>query len=232
MKGVPYVFDAPINTSGAALKWYLDNLGEKERQQALALGKNVYTYYNESVLNAPAGSNGTIFFPYLLGERAPLWNSHARGMFIGMSLDTTHEDMGRAVMEGTAFALRHVIETIKASGGKAEVLRITGGGAKSHTWSMIKASMLKIPVQILDERSGDVPFGDALIAGQATGIFGEMTETVSSMIGVKEVIDPIDEWAKVYDKLYPYYIEMYQDLDKDFVRLRNTWNEISGQKRL
>ena len=227
ISGVPYVFDAPINTSGAALKWYLDALGEIDREKAAALNKNVYDYINEVAENVSAGSNGVMFFPYLLGERAPLWNSHARGMFIGMSLDTKHEDMTRAVFEGTAFALRHVVETVKASGGKVESLRITGGGSKSRTWSKIKASMLRVPVLTLDEKSGDVPFGDTLIAGNAVGVFPDLTKTISELITVREVIQPVDEWADIYDKLYPFYIDLYEALDKDLLRLRNRWIEIN-----
>ncbi len=226
IKGVPYVFDAPINTSGAALKWYLEALGEIDRERADALNKNVYNYINEVAEGVSAGSNGVMFFPYLLGERAPLWNSHARGMFIGMSLDTKHEDFTRAVFEGTAFALRHVIETIKAAGGTLNSLRITGGGAKSRTWSKIKASMLRVPVKILDEKSGDVPFGDTLIAGQAVGVFPDLTKTINELITVREVIQPVDEWADIYDKLYPFYIDLYEALDKDLLRLRNRWIEL------
>ncbi|MBQ9065121.1 MAG: carbohydrate kinase [Blautia sp.] len=225
--GVPYIFDGPITTSGASIKWYLDTLGQPEIDKAAALGKDVYTYLNEVALEVPAGSNGTMFFPYLMGERAPLWNSHAKGMFIGMSLDTTRADMLRSIFEGTAFAVRHVIETVKASGGKAESLRITGGGAKSRTWSMIKASILNIPVMILDERSGDVPFGDALIAGLASGVYTDITKTIEKLVHVKEIIQPVESWSAVYDKLYPYYIDMYQDLDKDLLRYRNTWLELS-----
>ncbi len=231
VKGVPYIFDALINTSGAALKWYIGAMGEHDVQEAKKQGKDVYTYINEAAMNVPAGSNGTMFFPYLLGERAPLWNSHARGMFIGMSMSTRHEDFLRAVFEGTAFALRHVVETIKASGGTIDCLRITGGGSKSRTWSRIKASMLKVPVMILDDRSGDVPFGDALIAGQATGVFTDMTQTIKSMIGIKEVIEPTPEWSEIYDRLYPYYTQIYQDLDKDLLRLRNTWMEIEKTQK-
>ena len=227
IKGVPYVFDAPINTSGAALKWYLESLGEIDREKAAALNKNVYNYINEVAEEVPAGSNGVMFFPYLLGERAPLWNSHARGMFIGMSLDTKHEDFTRSVFEGTAFALRHVAETIKLAGGKIESLRITGGGSKSRTWSKIKASMLRVPVLILDERSGDVPFGDTLIAGNAVGVFPDLTKTINELITVKEVIEPVEEWADIYDKLYPFYIDLYEALDKDLLRLRNRWIEIN-----
>lgn len=220
--GMPYVFDAPINTSGAALKWYLDTFGQPEKDYAAAHGMNVYDHINQLALNAPPGSSGVLFFPYLLGERAPLWNSHARGMFIGMSLDTTRDDMIRSVFEGTAFALRHVMDTIKAAGGEAKSLRITGGGAKSRTWSKIKASMLHMPVHILDDKSGDVPFGDALIVGHSIGVFSNLTESIDKLIQVKEVIQPDEKWMTVYDQLYPYYLNMYEHLDKDLVELRKT----------
>lgn len=228
--GMPFVFDAPINTSGAALKWYLDTFGLPEKVYADAHNINIYTHLNEIALkDSVPGSHGVLFFPYLLGERAPLWNSHARGMFIGMSLDTARADMARSVFEGTAFALRHVMETIKAAGGKANCLRITGGGAKSRTWSIIKASMLRIPVYILDEKSGDVPFGDALIAGHAVGVFSDLKKSINQLIQVKEIIAPNEEWAAIYDQLYPYYLNMYQHLDDDFKQLKDTMLQINGK---
>ena len=227
INGIPYVFDAPISTTGAALRWYLNAMGEIDRQEAEARGKNVYTYINEVADQVPAGSNGVMFFPYLMGERAPLWNSHARGMFIGMSLSTKHEDFTRAVFEGTAYAVRHVIETIKMSGGTVDSLRITGGGAKSRTWSKIKASMLRVPILVLDEKSGDVPFGDTLIAGQATGVFPDLAKVTRELVTINEVIQPDEAWADRYDQLYPFYVDLYQALDKDLLRLRNKWLELN-----
>ena len=212
---MPYVFDAPISASGASLKWYLDTLGQQEKEYAGLNNISVFEHLNRLAADVIPGSNGLIFFPYLYGERAPLWNSHAKGMFIGISRDTTREEMIRSIFEGTAFALRHVMETIKDAGGQATSLRITGGGAKSRTWSQIKASMLRMPIYILDERSGDVPFGDALIAGNAVGVFPDLTEAMSRLIQVKEVIEPNEEWADVYDKMYPFYISMYKNLDAD-----------------
>ena len=91
-----------------------------------------------------------------------MWNEYARGMFIGMGMGMKRCELVRSVFEGPAYALRHVMETVKASGAKANVLRICGGGAKSRTWSQIKASMLKMPVYLLDEKSGDVPAGQPL----------------------------------------------------------------------
>lgn len=225
--GMPYFFNAPINTSGASLKWYLTSLGQEEARYAEEHGLNVFDYLNQLALEAPAGSGGLIYFPYMLGERAPLWNSHAKGMFIGMSLDTQRKHIVRSVFEGTAFAVRHVMDTIKAAGGQANCLRITGGGSKSRTWCQIKASMLHMPVYILDEKTGDVPFGDALIAGHAVGLYPDFSRCVRELVQVKEVIEPVEEWANVYDKLYPYYLDMYRHLDGDLRSLKETMDTLS-----
>ncbi len=220
--GMPWVYDAPIQTSGAALKWFIETMAGEERAYAEAHDKNIYTYLNELALKSVPGSNGIFFFPYLLGERAPLWNEYARGMFIGMGMDMKRADLVRSVFEGTAYALRHVIETVRAFGGKAEVLRICGGGAKSRTWSQIKSSMLRMPVYLLEEESGDVPVGDALIVGRKMGVFSNLTEAVKKVVKVKEVIQPNEEWADAYDKLYPYYVKMYKHLDQDLKSLKDT----------
>ena len=112
------------------------------------------------------------------------------------------------------------METVKASGAKAKVLRICGGGAKSRTWSQIKASMLHMPVYLLDEKSGDVPVGDALIVGHKVGVFPDLTKAVEQIVKVNEIIQPVDEWVEAYDRLYPFYVDMYQHLDGDLKRLK------------
>lgn len=222
ISGMPWIFDAPIQSSGAALKWFIETMAGEERAYAEAHGINIYTYLNELALESRPGAGGILFFPYLLGERAPLWNDYARGMFIGLNMNMKRSDLVRSVFEGTAFALRHVIETVKESGGVAKVLRICGGGAKSRTWSQIKASMLNMPVYVLDEKSGDVPVGDALIAGNRVGVFPSLKEAAETIVKVQEVIEPIPEWVEAYNKLYPYYVEMYRHLDGDLKRLRDT----------
>lgn len=219
--GIPWVFDAPITTTGASVKWYIEKLAGEERAYCAANDINIFNYLNELALKAKPGCDKVIFFPYLMGERAPLWNDHARGMFIGLSMVTTRSDLIRSVFEGTAFALRHVIETVRESGGKADTLRVCGGGSKSRSWNMIKASVLNMPVYVLDESSGDVPVGDCLIAGHKVGLFPDLEEASKRIIKVKEVIQPDPEWVKVYDKLYPLYVSMYEHLDSDLVQLQS-----------
>ena len=224
--GMPWVFDAPIQTSGAALKWFIETLAAEEREYAEAHDLNIYTYLNELALQSEPGAGGLFFFPYLLGERAPIWNEYARGMFIGMGMNMKRSDLIRSVFEGTAYALRHVMETVKEAGAKANVLRICGGGAKSRTWSQIKASMLKMPVYLLDEKSGDVPVGDALIVGHKVGVFPDLTKAAENIVKVNEIIQPVDKWVEVYDKLYPYYVDLYESLDRDLKSLKNTVDKI------
>lgn len=218
--GIPWIFDAPIQTSGAALKWFIDSYAINEKIMCEQNKTNIYNYLNERALETSPGSNGLFFFPYLLGERAPLWNDYARGMFIGLSMDTSKDDLIRSVFEGTAYALRHVVETVKESGGRCDALRICGGGAKSKTWSKIKASMLHCPVYLLNEESGDVPVGDVLIVGHKLGIFPDLTKAVESIVKVDEVIEPDPEWEEIYDILYPYFVSMYNSLDPNLRALR------------
>lgn len=224
--GMPWIFDAPIQTSGAALKWFIEKMAAEEVTYAKEQNLNIYTYLNELALESKPGAGGLFFFPYLLGERAPLWNEYARGMFIGMGMDMKRSDLVRAVFEGTAFALRHVIETVKEAGATAELLRICGGGAKSRTWCQIKASMLNMPVYVMDDKSGDVPVGDALIVGHKLGVFPELTKAAEKIVKVNEIIEPVEEWVEAYDKLYPYYVEMYKHLDTDLKSLKNTVDQL------
>ncbi len=224
IEGMPWIFDAPIQTSGGAINWFINKMAMVEKEYCDQNNINIYDYLNEMALEAEAGSGGLMFFPYLLGERAPIWNEYAQGMFIGLNMSLDRKQLVRSVFEGTSFALRHVVETIRSSGGKCDSLRICGGGAKSRTWAMIKASMLHCPVKILDEKSGDVPVGDALLAGNKLGVFPNLTEVINKVIRIKEVIEPNEEWMRVYDRMYPFYVSFYQSLDQELKQYKNVVN--------
>jgi len=214
IEGIPYVFNAPITATGSSVKWYLRHFGLYEEQIEKEEGIKIYDTLNREVLESPPGSGGAMFFPYLMGERAPLWNNHAKGMFIGLSMSTTRKDMIRAIFEGTAYALKSVIDEFKRNGTEVNSLRVVGGGALSESWLKIKASILNVPVYVLDEKTGDVPFGDALIAGLAVGVYHNLTETIKKIIQVKKVIQPDKEWVEVYEKRYPFFRRFYSVLDE------------------
>lgn len=226
IKAMPWVYDAPITTTGAAIKWYIDTLGAEECAYAKANDLNIYDYLNELALESKPGSNGLIFYPYLLGERAPIWDDAVRGMYIGLSMATTHADMIRSIFEGTAFAMRHVIETIGESGAKVNSLRICGGGAKSKTWAKIKASMLNVPVFLVDDNCGDVPVGDALIVGHRVGVFPDLSKAIQNIIKISEIIEPDPEWVKVYDQLYPIYRKIFENVHDNMRQVTRVCAEI------
>ncbi len=101
-----------ISTTGASLKWYKDNLYKDDRKDKASEDIS-FELMNQKACLAVAGSDGLIFLPYMAGERSPIWDSYARGVFFGLNLNTGKEEMIRSIMEGTAFGLRHNIEEAK-----------------------------------------------------------------------------------------------------------------------
>ena len=90
--------------------------------------------------------------------------------------------------------------------------------------------MLRVPVYLLDSSSGDVPMGDALLVGHKVGVFPDFAKAAESIIKVREVIQPVQQWADIYDERYPYYVELYQKLDESLKNLRETVESMDKDK--
>lgn len=118
---------------GASVNWFAQNLGGMKDGVLTNQGDDVFEKLSAEAEKSPAGANGLIFLPYLNGERSPIWDAKARGMYFGLKLKTTHADMIRAVMEGVGFALRHNLETASETGISIHELRPMGGAAHSVT---------------------------------------------------------------------------------------------------
>lgn len=112
-------------------KWWMDEI----------LKTTEYAREQEKIKNL--GENRVFFLPYLMGERSPHNDPDARAMFLGMSMDTTREDMTQAVLEGVAFGLRDSLEVARSLGIRIERSKICGGGAKSPLWKKILGSRFK-----------------------------------------------------------------------------------------
>jgi len=225
---VPYTLIAPINSAGASLKWYINTykdyielIGEKNKEN------NLYDVLNKIAQKSPAGSGGLYFFPYLSGERAPFWNSYVKGMFIGLTAASSHENIVRSIYEGTSFALRSVVEEAYREGAVINRIRSSGGGANSDIWLKIRASMLNKPLEV-SLGMGGAPMGDAIVAGYGVGLYKDFVKAVEAFQHVDKVVDPVDEWVKVYDDMYPIYISMINHLDNDLQMLE----EVVGNHKL
>ncbi len=194
---------AAMVASGASLRW-IETVTEGSIDRLLA-----------EAATAPAGSDGVVFLPYMMGERSPLWHTNARGVFFGLSLATPRAALVRAVLEGTAFALRHNAEVAAAAGIELREIRSVGGGTRSDLWNQIKADVLGVPV-LLPEASTAAPFGDAFLAGLGVGLIADPYRALRDMVKIRRRYAPNAARRERYDEVYQVYRRIYEHLREDF----------------
>ena len=159
---------------------------------------------------------GSVYFlPYLMGERSPHNDPNARGVFLGMSRDTTRAHMTRAVYEGVTFALRDCVEVARSMGIPLSRVRLCGGGAVSPAWQQMTANILNLTVEIPEQLQGP-SLGAALLAAKADGVFLTLEEAARKMATVKQVLHPDPEAVARYEKKYQRFREIYQALKHVF----------------
>ena len=154
------------------------------------------------------GENHVFFLPYLMGERSPHNDPDARGVFFGMSMDTSRADMTQAVLEGVAFALRDSLEVAKSLGIKIERTKICGGGAKSPLWKKIIANVMNIKVDVLEVEEGP-SLGGAMLAAVGCGVYPDVETAGRKLAKVVDTVEPEPELAAKYEKRYQKFKELY-----------------------
>ena len=192
-----------MSTGGASVKWFCDDLLHCSPDQMTAWAEE-----------AEAGSGGTVFLPYLQGERTPWWDPKARAVFYGVTLGTHREHMCRSVFEGVAFAWRQIISLLEQEYGfRAEELTTVGGGSANRLWNQIKASVLSLPVRVVDFAE-TASLGAALAAGIGTGILsdGEDARSAAERLLRSEVVDPVPAWVDTYEEVFALYDSLYPTL--------------------
>lgn len=204
--------------SGGALRWVRDQLGGEERRAAAATGRDPFDLLTELAAASPPGANRLIFLPYLYGERSPIWDSRARGVFFGLSQATTKADMVRAVLEGTAYGLRHNVESAAAGGFPLARLACVGGGTRSALWNQIKADVLQQTLTVPAAATG-APFGDAVLAAVGVELHKDFATAVAAMCAAGEVYTPNAELAPLYDAGYALYCRLYPALRESYQQL-------------
>ena len=175
-----------------------------------ALGADLRTLDEEGGRWAP-GVEGLLFAPYLAGERTPHADPAARGAFTGLSLRHDRGALWRAMLEGVAYGLRDSLELLRALGVRAEVGRVSGGGARSTLWLRIVASVLGLPLERTESEEGSA-FGAALLAGVKAGVFADAADAAARCVRVRERVEPDAEWTPVYDEQYARFRALYPAL--------------------
>ena len=161
------------------------------------------------------GENNVFFLPYLMGERSPHNNPDARGVFFGMSMDTTRADMTQAVLEGVAFALRDSLEVARSLGIPIERTRICGGGAKSPLWKKIIANVMNLKVDVLENEEGPA-MGGAMLAAVGCGAYPDVETIGKKLAKVVDTVEPDAELAEKYEEKYQKFRTLYPAMKELF----------------
>jgi xylulokinase len=208
-----------INGVGSSLRWVRDTFGQAEQLAADADGRNVYGLLTAQAKLAPPGSKGLVFLPYISGERTPIWDPYARGVFFGVTLGHTRSDFLRSVLEGAAFAIRQVIGILEADAGMdIQQLRIGGAAAASDVWMQIIADVLGKKVVSLTHAHTEV-LGAALVAAIGVGAYPDVTAALAQVVETGRVYRPNERAHAAYDELFPIYEELYPSVAPYFRRL-------------
>jgi xylulokinase len=208
-----------INGAGSSLRWMRDTFGHAEQTVADLTGQDVYDLLAAQAALAPPGSKGLIFLPYIAGERTPIWNPYARGVFFGVTLGHRRNEILRSVLEGAAFAIRHVVEILEHERGlEIPELRIGGGAAASCVWNQIIADVLGKTVLSLTQAHTEVQ-GAAVLAGVGIGACADYGTSLKRVAAVDRAYVPDPSAHAAYDSLFPIYKELYLDVEGYFERL-------------
>lgn len=201
---------------GGVMRWLEKEFGAYERLTGKESGKSSLDLYNELAGAVAPGSGGMVFLPYMAGERSPIWDPKAKGVYYGLDFSKSKGHFIRAAMEGVAFALRHNLDIAEGIGAKADVLRAMGGSANSLLWTQIKADVTGKPI-IVPASDTATTLGAAILAGVGTGIYRDFDEAVSLTVRTRRRHEPDPQNREIYEKNYHIYLRLYEQL-KDLMQ--------------
>ena len=209
-----------MQSGGGAYQWLKQRLGKYETAAAAGEGKSPYQLIDQEAAKSPAGSNGVIFLPYLLGERAPRWNPNATAAWLGLKMENQRSDIFRSVMEGVTLNLNIILESFRGSVPIDELL-IVGGGAKGRVWCQMMADVfnarIKIPA-LLEEATS---MGAAVTGGVGAGIFKDFT-AIDQMLEIRQELTPDPAAAAAYGPVKETFEACYQALLPVYERIAKT----------
>ena len=201
-------FGGGLATSGAATTWFRNQFGRDLLKAEAETGKNAYAALAMEAASSPPGANGLLMLPYLSGERTPIFDPKARGIFAGLSLSHTRGDMYRAVLEGTAYAIRMNIEAMRKAGADLDHVIAVGGGTKNYLWLQIVSDVCGIS-QIVPEQTIGACYGDAFLAGLAVGAVERIEILNRVWVKNKKVVKPDATNKQLYDQHYQLFGALY-----------------------
>jgi xylulokinase len=213
-----WLLENPGFVSGGNLRWWRDQFGSEERSAEARGEGDAYDLLSRGAADVPVGADGLVFLPCMQGAMAPEWNGAARGVLYGLTLAHSRAHLTRAVLEGSAFALRDILEAMVAAGLDVRRLTIVGGGAKGALWRQIKADVTGLPVRVPTSVETTAT-GAAILAAVGSGVHDSVAEAVKAFVAYQpEEHQPDPERHQAYEEPYRRYREVYFALKPVFGR--------------
>jgi xylulokinase len=202
-----FAFTGGMSMAGSLTTWFRDQFAQKEMEQEKKGRGNAYTALAAEASAAPIGSKGLIALPYFEGERTPLHDPKAKGVWFGLSLKHTRGDLYRAILEGVAFGIRHNLEVMADEGVRPKRILVAGGGIRNPLWMRIVADVCNVELAIPDQQNG-ASYGDAFLAAVGTGLFTSLSE-IGQWVKTKEILRPDLENHARYELYYKIFRDLY-----------------------
>lgn len=207
-----YLTVAPMSSVGSSLGWFKDEFCREEQRKAARLRQDVFKVLSQLAKTSPPGANGIIFLPYLAGERAPVWDPYAKGLFFGISLRSKKGDFIRAILESAGYGTRWNISVMEEiTGTKFKEIISTGGQTKSRFWCQLKSDITRKRYTI-HEVGETGTLGAAILAGKGLGV----EVTIEKKPFRKFHPHPAGNKRRTYDRNYELYKKLYFDLKPVF----------------
>ncbi|WP_295764237.1 FGGY-family carbohydrate kinase [uncultured Oscillibacter sp.] len=183
-----YAPNGTMQSAGAAYNWLKQQVARYETDQGRRESRSPYDFINAEVEQSPIGSNGVVFLPYLMGERAPRWNPDATAAWLGLKMEDRRCDLFRSVLEGITMNLNVILECLRKSIDIQEIL-VIGGGAKGPVWRQMMADIYGAKITVPTQLEEATSMGAAVTGGVGTGIFKDFT-AIDRMLEINAVVEP------------------------------------------
>jgi gluconokinase len=207
-----YVSGGPINNGGVLLKWYAENFLDRE-----FTGAADFEWFLQEAIQVAPGSEGLIFLPYVQGERAPVWDADAKGVFLGIHSGHTRAHFMRAIIEGICFALYQVAGSLEEVIAPIKNIYASGGFIQSKQWLQMLTDIFGKRISITDTADASA-VGAAILGMKATGMISDISEAASTQ-EIKEVFEPDMQKHELYRVNYAVYTSLYEKLKDEFAKL-------------
>lgn len=203
-------------TSGSNLEWFVTQFFEAEKQIAETKGQSVYDICNDLVASTEPEQSNIVFLPFLYGSNA---NPDAKASFIGIDAWHNRGHILRAIYEGVAFGHKKHVQRLLKFREMPDVIRLTGGAARSQVWLQIFADIFAVPVQVPDGTELGA-LGAAIAAAVAQGAFPDYPQAVEKMVRFSKTVHPNPDRIELYKAKYQRYNNVIETLDPVWRQLR------------